>query len=110
MENLFWGGGGGCGLPRPSDNATGVHSVFVGFAGFYDTVCGHQDGTREGSEFALLLLPCSAIVAHEVRVLGLQPGIAMSWQQLAMSVYIDTFACVLQKSYELLFFSNGKQI
>ena len=85
---------GWCDLPRPANDATRVHSVFVGFAGFYDTVGGHQDGPRESSEFALLLLPCSAIVAHEVRVLGLQPRVAMSWQQLAVSVYIDTLAYV----------------
>ena len=74
--------------PGPPNRTIRVDVMLIGLTWFNHAVAGHDDWTGEIREVSLLILPCSPVVTHKVRVLA-KFGIAMSRQHLAVGVDVN---------------------
>jgi hypothetical protein len=74
----------------PSDQSGGEDAIGVGFLWFLDAVGGHQHRAGEFVELATLILPRTAVVAHQMLVF-FQFGIAVARQHFAVRVDVDAF-------------------
>ena len=81
-------------MPGPAHQAGGEQLAAHVAPGLLDAVGGHEDGPGKGRELLALVLPGSAVVAVEV-VIGLELGIGVAGQHLAVGVHVNALALAL---------------
>ncbi len=83
--------------------------VLVAVSRRHDAVGCHQDRTIEGRKLLLLLPPCIAVVAREIRIF-LECRIVVRGKHLGMSVNIDSGSlCLLEQHLEIPQIMAGNQ-
>ena len=93
--------GGDVGQAVVAHHGGGVHPVGVAGTGRHQAVGGEQHRRGDGVELRLLALPRGAEVARQMGV-GLQPGVAVGGQHLAVGVDVDALALrLLQQLVEI---------
>ena len=93
----------------PGDEAAGENAAEIGIARLLDAVGGHQDGAGEGIELVGLILPRAAVIADEVLV-GLEFGITVGGQHLAVGIDVDAFPFgLLEQFFEVLEVMAGNE-